>query len=80
MKGKCVAPTHRNHHAHRCHRTVKLGVVSLAAHAGINHVAFQGRISSSLRLRPGSYTVTISAINATGQRSGIQRLAFTIVR
>lgn len=76
VKGRCFAPKHRNRHAHRRHRTVTIGVVSLTGHAGVDHVAFQGRMSSSVRLHPGSYTVTISAVNSAGQRSSVQRLAF----
>ena len=46
--------------------------------AGINKVAFQGRLTRASRLSPGSYTVTIVATNALRQRSRPERLSFTI--
>ena len=59
--------------------TVPAGVLSFAGHSGPNKVAFQGRISRSKRLKPGSYKVTITATTATGERSVSTPLIFTIV-
>lgn len=79
VKSRCVAKTHSNRHKPRCHRTVTRGTLTLSAHAGVSHVSFEGRVSASRRLRPGSYTVVISATNTAKQRSTAKRLSFTIV-
>jgi len=79
VKGRCVAKTHSNRHKPRCHRTVTRGTLTLGAHAGVNHVAFEGRVSASRRLRPGSYTVVITATNTAKQQSAAKRLSFKIV-
>ncbi len=79
VNGKCVAQRRSNRHKHACKRTVLRGTLSLSGHAGNNKVSFQGRISRSKKLRPGSYTLLITATNAAGQRSVAQRLTFTIV-
>jgi Right handed beta helix region len=78
--GRCVAQTRRNRHRHACTRTVTRGALSFAAAVGTDKVAFQGRLSHAQRLRPGTYTVVITAKNAAGQRSASRRLTFTIVR
>lgn len=80
VKGHCVAATGRNRHARSCTRTLARGTHSFAAHAGANRIFFQGRLSASRRLRPGTYTVLITATNAAGQRSSTSRLRTTIVR
>jgi hypothetical protein len=59
---------------------VTVGVLSFAAHSARNSVSFQGRLSGSKKLRPGTYTVVITARNAAGQRSASRRLTFTIVK
>lgn len=80
VKGRCVGATRRNRHARPCTRTLARGSLSFAAHAGANRIFFQGRLSASRRLRPGTYTVLIVATNAAGQRSSTSRLRTTIVR
>ncbi len=80
VKGKCVAQTKTNRHTHACKRTVTGGTLSLTGHAGTNDVSFQGRISHSKKLQPGTYTLTITATNAAGQRSNPKQLTFTIVK
>jgi hypothetical protein len=78
--GRCVAVTKHNRHAHPCTRTRSAGTISLAGgRAGPNKVRFQGRLSRTRRLGPGSYTVTIVAVTAGG-RTTSRRLKFTIVR
>jgi hypothetical protein len=47
-------------------------------HSGTNHVAFEGRTSRSTKLKPGRYTVTITATNPAGH-SKATNLAFTIL-
>jgi hypothetical protein len=48
-------------------------------HSGTNKLSFQGRVSFSTKLPPGSYTVVITARNAAGQLSYPHQLSFTIV-
>lgn len=78
VRGRCVAPTARNHHARRCSRAVTRGTLTFEAHSGENKVAFQGRISRRQKLRPGRYTLVISAVGPAGSAAP-QRLTFTIV-
>ena len=80
VKGKCVAQTKANKRKHSCSRTVTRGTLALAGHAGTDKVAFQGRVSRSRKLKPGTYTLTIIASNTAGLRSAPARLTFTIVK
>jgi len=57
-----------------------VAMLSFNGHPGTNRVAFQGRISSTKKLRPGRYTVAITATNSAGLRSAPRSLSFTIVR
>lgn len=76
----CVAPTRKNRHRPACKRGVRRGSLSFAAHAGLNKVSFQGRISRRTKLPSGEYTVAITATNSVGRRSLPARLSFTIVK
>ena len=78
VKGKCAAQTKKNRHQHACKRAVRRGVLSFAAHAGSNKAVFQGRISHALKLKPGTYTLVITAKNSAGQSSAPARLSFTV--
>jgi hypothetical protein len=80
VRGRCVAPSHRNRGRPPCLRTVTAGTLSFSGHSGRDIVAFQGLLSRTRRLSPGRYTVTITALNAAGQRSSPRSLRFTIVR
>jgi hypothetical protein len=80
VKGKCVAPTSKNRRKPACKRTVTRGTLSFAGHTGANRVSFQGNISRSRKLRPGNYTLLITAWNAAAQRSQTRSLSFTIVK
>jgi hypothetical protein len=80
VKHKCVAQTKRNRRKHACERTVTRGALSFTGHSGTNKVSFQGRISHSLKLRPGTYTLLITAVNSLGERSAPKQLTFTIVK
>jgi hypothetical protein len=57
---------------------VTVGGLAFTGHPGLNKVAFQGRLSGSKRLKPGGYTLTITAVNASRQSSKPQALSFTI--
>jgi Bacterial Ig domain len=74
---KCVAQTKKNKNKRRCTRTVIAGTLTFSAHAGTNKVRFQGLISKHKRLRPGSYTLLVTAA-ASGKHSTTRTLHFTI--
>jgi len=81
VKKKCVAPTRRNRKAKKCTRLVGVGTLPLAGHAGRNTVRFQGRISSTKRLRPGRYVVKVTASDPTTPAKAPARSAsFTIAK
>jgi hypothetical protein len=81
VKGTCRAQSKSksNRRKPACKRTVTAGTLVLTGHAGLNKVAFQGRISASKKLRPGPYTLGIVA-RAAGRSSLPATLRFTIVR
>jgi sugar lactone lactonase YvrE len=76
---RCVAPSHRNAKRRRCARVVTVATLSFAAHAGLDKLAFQGRVSRTRKLRPGRYTMLIRATNVAGS-SATRSLTFTVVR
>lgn len=76
---RCLAQTHANRRKHACKRTVTKGTLAFIAHAGRNRVSFQGVISRSRKLKPGSYTLVITA-SAAGLTSAPARLSFKIVK
>jgi hypothetical protein len=80
VNGKCVAQTNKNRRKRACNRAVTRGTLSFTGHAGTNKVFFQGRTSRTKKLKPGSYTLVITATNGTGQHSSPKRLSFTIVK
>src|SRR5207302_8956330 len=53
------------------------GKLSFLAHAGLNKLGFQGRLSKSKRLPVGRYVVTITAVS-TGGKSSPATLRFVI--
>jgi hypothetical protein len=78
--GKCVLESSHNKRRGHCLRTVTVGTLSLPAVApGSRRISFQGRLSRRTTLKPGPYSVTISATNASG-RASAKALAFTIVK
>jgi hypothetical protein len=76
-RGHCVARTAKNRLKRPCLRTVTASSFSFSAGVGAYSVRFQGRISGSRKLKPGTYTVFITASNTAG--STTTRLRFTIV-
>ena len=77
VRGRSVAQTAKNRPKRRCLHTVTVGSFSFSAGAGAYGVRFQGRISGSRKLQPGTYTLFITASNTAG--SNTTRLRFTIV-
>jgi FG-GAP repeat len=61
-------------------RTVRAGRLTFNGHEGTNKVAFQGRVSPKKKLRPGRYTLVITATAPDGARSAPRSLSFTIVK
>ncbi|MGI8430241.1 MAG: lactonase family protein [Solirubrobacteraceae bacterium] len=80
VKGKCVAATKKNHHRPGCKLTLTKGKLSFTAHPGKNTIFFQGRVTPSNTLKPGMYTLIITATNSNHQHSRSKRLTFTIVK
>jgi methionine-rich copper-binding protein CopC len=78
----CVAPTNSNRRKLRkkrpCTRTVKAGTLTFSAHAGTNTVRFDGLISKHKKLKPGSYTLSVTAL-ASGKHSATGTLHFKII-
>jgi hypothetical protein len=80
VKGKCIGQTRKNHRKPACRRTVTKGMLFLPGHERTNHVAFQGRISRAEKLKPGSYTLVVTAANSAGETSKPQTVRFTIAK
>jgi hypothetical protein len=78
VAGHCVAQTPHNRTKRSCRRTRSAGTLALSAPAGTDHVRFEGRVSSSRKLKPGRYKVALSA-SAAGLTSTPRSLSFTIV-
>ena len=78
--GKCVAPSAKNKRKPGCKRTITAGTLKFSGHAGVNKVRFFGPLSHSKKLKPGRYTLQISAKSATGSHATSKPLSFTIVK
>jgi hypothetical protein len=78
VNGQCVAQTKRNRRHKACKRSVPSGSLSFSAGAGLHKLSFQGRLTRTAKLKPGTYTVTITATNTAGQRA-TNTLSFAIV-
>jgi hypothetical protein len=77
--GRCVKPTKRNRHAHRCTRLVKLpGSLTRAGSLGANRMHFTGRLRHR-KLKRGSYRLVITP-SAGGKAGKASTAAFRIVR
>ncbi len=61
-------------------RTVTAGGLTFTGHSGTNRVKFQGRVSSTKKLKPGRYTLVITATDSAGVHSAPRSLSFTIVK
>ena len=79
VKGRCMAVNPGNAGRRRCTRMVRAGAFSLPGHAGVNKVFFQGRLSNSKTLKPGTYSLVVSVRDARGLTSASRSLSFTIV-
>jgi hypothetical protein len=77
---KCIASTRKSAKRKSCKLTTTAGILSFAAHSGKNKVVFQGRLSHAKKLKPGRYTLIITATSSNGLRSSPVSLSFTIAR
>ncbi|HLY50907.1 MAG TPA: hypothetical protein VKR21_17085 [Solirubrobacteraceae bacterium] len=78
VNGRCVAVTAKDRGRRRCTRLVARGALSAALGSGAHVLRFQGRLSKRKRLRPGRYTLILTATDAAGQHA-TAKLVFTIV-
>jgi hypothetical protein len=78
VSGKCVAQTRRNRRHKACNRSVPGGSLSFSAGVGLHKLFFQGRLTGTEKLKPGTYALTITATNAAGQ-GATNTLSFAIV-
>jgi hypothetical protein len=78
VNGKCVAQTRRNRRHKACERSVPSGSLSFSAGVGPHKLFFQGRLTRTKTLKPGTYALTITATNANGQQA-TSTLSFAIV-
>jgi endonuclease/exonuclease/phosphatase family metal-dependent hydrolase len=77
--GRCVAASRRNRDRRACTRWLSAASLRLNGVGGSNRVLFQGRLSRRRTLRPGWYTVAITATDWVGNRSRPAIARFTIV-
>ena len=77
VKGKCVPASRRNRRNPRC--ALSRGSLTFAGHAGVNAVRFNGWLSRTQKLKPGKYTLVITA-TTPGVGATSQTLRFKIVR
>jgi hypothetical protein len=80
VNGKCVAQTRGNRRKPACKRSVTRGTLRVAGDAGKNTVFFQGRISARNKLRPGRYTLVITAVDSARRRSSPKSFTVTILK
>lgn len=55
------------------------GSFTVHAHAGTNRLRFQGSLSRRRRLKPGRYRLTLTAVDALGNRSAAKRVSLRIL-
>ena len=79
VRGKCLNQNAKNKHKPRCIRTRVAGTLRFTARQGPIRVHFEGRVSPTRRLKPGRYTLTITAA-AAGKRTTSRPLSFRIVK
>ncbi len=77
VSGKCIAQTNHNKHKPGCKLIRVAGELTLPTHLGVNRVLFQGRVSRAQKLKPGRYTLVITA-TANSKTSRPSTLTFTI--
>ena len=76
---RCVKPTKANAKRKHCTRLKLMGTLKRSGVAGANAVKFSGRLGR-FALAPGRYRVTLTVVDAAGNRSKRPTLRFRIVR
>ena len=56
------------------------GAITARGRAGANRLRFQGRLTGTRRLAPGSYRLTLIATDPAGNRSRPATARFTLLR
>jgi hypothetical protein len=70
---------HKVKRPHHKTKTKTDGTIKLTGHPGTDKITFQGRINKHHKLKPGTYTITITANNSTG-KSKTRTIKFTILK
>jgi IPT/TIG domain len=76
--GRCIAPRPALSRKPRCKRALAAGSLPLSGHTGTNKVVFQGHLSRTRSLSPGTYEVTANGRDARGVQAVSRTLSFTI--
>jgi Tol biopolymer transport system component len=77
---RCVAPTRARAKRPNCVRFLRAGVLTRPTlAAGARRIPITGKIGRRA-LKPGAYRLSVTAIDAAGNRSAVRRVNFTIVR
>lgn len=80
VNGRCLAPIRARAKRPNCVRFIAAGALTRPTlAAGARRIAITGRIGRRA-LRPGAYRLSVTAIDAPGNRSAVRRVTFTIVR
>lgn len=73
----CLPLDHSDRNHKICARRQPAGKLVLAGRRGVDKIAFQGRLSPTRKLHPGSYILAIIATNKEGRPSAPHQLRFT---
>jgi hypothetical protein len=79
VRARCTRVTKRNRKRPKCTRRVARGTLAANGHTGVNRVRFSGWLSRTKKLKPGRYTLVITA-TTPGAGSTSAKLNFTIVK
>jgi CSLREA domain-containing protein len=80
VRGRCVKPTRRNRGRRRCRRTVTVAMAPRQLGAGAHRIRFSGRLSRRRKLKPGRYTLSVTAVDRDGLGSAPARARVRAVR
>ena len=75
---RCQTPTKKTRRKPRCTRTLTIATLTATGHAGLSQLPFKGHIPHARPLRPGIYSLVITA-HAFGSTSRPRTLSFTIL-
>jgi hypothetical protein len=78
-RAACVKSPPRHGSAKRCLRSVLNGTLTRTGSTGGNVLVFSGRIGRKA-LAPGTYKMTLTAVDAARNKSQVRAVGFTVVR